>query len=126
MPSTALAGIRVLDPFPTPAAPLATQLLAELGAEVIKVERPGSGDDSRTYGPPFAPGPEGDRTDTPAFYPSCHRNKRARPGRGPEPPGGPGGQSPSPPTRACPHSPRASSTSPSPASARPGRTPTAP
>lgn len=77
MPSTALAGIRVLDLSRILAAPLATQLLADLGAEVIKVERPGSGDDSRTYGPPFAPGPEGDRTDTAAFYLACNRNKRS-------------------------------------------------
>ncbi|WP_405512909.1 CaiB/BaiF CoA transferase family protein [Streptomyces canus] len=77
MPSTALAGIRVLDLSRILAAPLATQMLADLGAEVIKIERPGSGDDSRTYGPPFAPGPEGDRTDTAAFYLSCNRNKRS-------------------------------------------------
>ncbi|MFE3036546.1 CaiB/BaiF CoA transferase family protein [Streptomyces canus] len=77
MPSTALAGIRVLDLSRILAAPLATQMLADLGAEVIKVERPGSGDDSRTYGPPFAPGPEGDRTDAAAFYLSCNRNKRS-------------------------------------------------
>ncbi|WP_406443153.1 CoA transferase [Streptomyces sp. NBC_00631] len=72
MPSTALAGIRVLDLSRILAAPLATQMLADLGAEVIKVERPGTGDDSRTYGPPFAPG-----TDTAAFYLSCNRNKRS-------------------------------------------------
>ncbi|MFJ8493792.1 CaiB/BaiF CoA transferase family protein [Streptomyces sp. NPDC094038] len=72
MPSTALAGVRVLDLSRILAAPLATQLLADLGAEVIKVERPGTGDDSRTYGPPFAPG-----TDTAAFYLSCNRNKRS-------------------------------------------------
>lgn len=72
MPSTALAGIRVLDLSRILAAPLATQLLADLGAEVIKVERPGTGDDSRAYGPPFAPG-----TDTAAFYLSCNRNKRS-------------------------------------------------
>ncbi|WP_333739487.1 CaiB/BaiF CoA transferase family protein [Streptomyces sp. IBSBF 2806] len=77
MPSTALAGIRVLDLSRILAAPLATQMLADLGAEVIKVERPGSGDDSRTYGPPFAPGPGGERTDTAAFYLSCNRNKRS-------------------------------------------------
>ncbi|MEU1165314.1 CoA transferase, partial [Streptomyces sp. NPDC005921] len=72
MPTTALAGVRVLDLSRILAAPLATQLLADLGAEVIKVERPGTGDDSRTYGPPFAPG-----TDTAAFYLSCNRNKRS-------------------------------------------------
>jgi crotonobetainyl-CoA:carnitine CoA-transferase CaiB-like acyl-CoA transferase len=72
MPSTALAGIRVLDLSRILAAPLATQMLADLGAEVIKVERPGTGDDSRSYGPPFASG-----TDTAAFYLSCNRNKRS-------------------------------------------------
>src|ERR1044072_2881732 len=72
MPSTALAGIRVLDLSRVLAAPLATQMLADLGAEVIKVERPGTGDDSRTYGPPFAHG-----TDTAAFYLSCNRNKQS-------------------------------------------------
>ncbi|MFE7928159.1 CaiB/BaiF CoA transferase family protein [Streptomyces sp. NPDC057456] len=77
MPSTALAGIRVLDLSRVLAAPLATQMLADLGAEVIKVERPGAGDDSRTYGPPFAHGPGGERTDTAAFYLSCNRNKRS-------------------------------------------------
>ncbi|MFG2730976.1 CaiB/BaiF CoA transferase family protein [Streptomyces canus] len=77
MPSTALAGIRVLDLSRILAAPLATQMLADLGAEVIKVERPGSGDDSGTYGPPFAPAPEGERADTAAFYLSCNRNKRS-------------------------------------------------
>jgi crotonobetainyl-CoA:carnitine CoA-transferase CaiB-like acyl-CoA transferase len=72
MPSTALAGIRVLDLSRVLAAPLATQMLADLGAEVIKVERPGTGDDSRTYGPPYAHG-----TDTAAFYLSCNRNKQS-------------------------------------------------
>ncbi len=66
MPSTALAGIRVLDLSRILAAPLATQLLADLGAEVIKVERPGTGDDSRTYGPPFAPA----RTPRPSTSPA--------------------------------------------------------
>lgn len=77
MPSTALSGIRVLDLSRILAAPLATQLLGDLGAEVIKVERPGAGDDSRTYGPPFPTGPDGERTDTAAFYLACNRNKRS-------------------------------------------------
>jgi crotonobetainyl-CoA:carnitine CoA-transferase CaiB-like acyl-CoA transferase len=75
MASAALAGIRVLDLSRILAAPLATQMLADLGAEVIKVERPGSGDDSRTYGPPFLTGPDGEPTDTSAFFLSCNRNK---------------------------------------------------
>ncbi|WP_210593088.1 CaiB/BaiF CoA-transferase family protein [Streptomyces sp. GESEQ-35] len=77
MPSTALAGIRVLDLSRILAAPLATQMLGDLGAEVIKVERPGNGDDSRTYGPPFPAGPDGERTDTAAFYLACNRNKQS-------------------------------------------------
>jgi len=54
-----LAGVRVLDLSRILAAPLAAQLLGDLGAEVIKVERPGDGDDSRRYGPPFLPDAEG-------------------------------------------------------------------
>src|SRR5579884_423531 len=77
MPSTALAGIRVLDLSRVLAGPLATQMLADLGAEVIKVERPGSGDDSRTYGPPFLTDRDGRPTGTAAFYLSCNRNKRS-------------------------------------------------
>ncbi|MGH7292335.1 MAG: CoA transferase, partial [Myxococcota bacterium] len=53
MPSVALQGIRIVDLSRVLAAPLATQLLADLGADVVKVERPGSGDEARTYGPPF-------------------------------------------------------------------------
>ncbi|UGQ11262.1 CoA transferase [Yinghuangia sp. ASG 101] len=77
MPSTALAGIRVLDLSRVLAAPLATQWLADLGAEVIKVERPGSGDESRTYGPPFLADASGEPTDTAAFYLACNRNKQS-------------------------------------------------
>src|ERR1700758_5075708 len=51
-----LAGIRVLDLSRILAGPWATQLLADLGAEVIKVERPGDGDDTRGWGPPFVSG----------------------------------------------------------------------
>lgn len=77
MPSVALRGIRVLDLSRVLAAPLATQLLADLGAEVIKVERPGSGDESRTYGPPFLHTRDGEPTDTAAFYLACNRNKQS-------------------------------------------------
>jgi len=73
MPSAALAGIRVLDLSRILAAPLATQMLGDLGAEVIKVERPGVGDDSRTYGPPFLT----EASDTSAFYLACNRNKKS-------------------------------------------------
>jgi crotonobetainyl-CoA:carnitine CoA-transferase CaiB-like acyl-CoA transferase len=65
-----LDGIRVLDASRVLAGPFCGQLLADLGADVIKVERPGSGDDTRTWGPPFA-GPLS------AYFLSCNRNKRA-------------------------------------------------
>ncbi|MDB5972464.1 MAG: CoA transferase [Hydrocarboniphaga sp.] len=77
MPSIALKGVRVLDLSRVLAAPLATQLLADLGAEVIKVERPGSGDEARTYGPPFLHDLEGKATDIAAFYLACNRNKQS-------------------------------------------------
>lgn len=71
-----LDGVRVLDLSRVLAAPLATQWLADLGADVVKVERPGTGDESRTYGPPFQKAAEGDTSPPPAaFYLSCNRNK---------------------------------------------------
>ncbi|MBB4615056.1 CaiB/BaiF CoA transferase family protein [Novosphingobium taihuense] len=76
MPSEALKGIRVLDLSRILAAPYCTQLLGDLGAEVIKVERPGSGDDSRSYGPPFVNDAKGNPTADAGFYLSCNRNKR--------------------------------------------------
>jgi crotonobetainyl-CoA:carnitine CoA-transferase CaiB-like acyl-CoA transferase len=67
---TPLVGLRVLDASRVLAGPLCGQILGDLGAEVIKVERPGSGDETRTWGPPFA-GPQS------AYFLSCNRNKRA-------------------------------------------------
>jgi crotonobetainyl-CoA:carnitine CoA-transferase CaiB-like acyl-CoA transferase len=77
MTSIALQGIRVLDLSRVLAAPLCTQWLADLGAEVIKVERPGAGDESRTYGPPFLHDKDGNKTDIAAFYLACNRNKQS-------------------------------------------------
>src|SRR2546423_13127703 len=69
-PQPPLCNIRVLDASRVLAGPFCGQILGDLGADVIKVERPGSGDETRTWGPPFA-GPLS------AYYLSCNRNKRA-------------------------------------------------
>ena len=69
-----LAGIKVLDLSRVLAGPWCTQLLADLGAEVIKVERPGSGDDTRHWGPPWHG--EGDKR-VAAYFLSCNRGKRS-------------------------------------------------
>src|SRR5436190_22400816 len=65
-----LHGIRVLDASRVLAGPFCGQVLGDLGAEVIKVERPGSGDETRAWGPPFL-------GDLSAYYLSCNRNKKA-------------------------------------------------
>jgi formyl-CoA transferase len=69
-----LAGIHVLDISRVLAGPFATMILGDLGAEVIKVERPGAGDDTREWGPPFV-GPEGHQETT--YFLSTNRNKRS-------------------------------------------------
>ena len=77
MPSIALNKIRVLDLSRVLAAPLATQMLGDLGADIIKVERPGAGDEARTYGPPFMNDQDGNPTKEAGFYLSANRNKRS-------------------------------------------------
>jgi crotonobetainyl-CoA:carnitine CoA-transferase CaiB-like acyl-CoA transferase len=69
-----LAGVRVLDLSRVLAGPLCTMVLGDLGAHVLKVERPGTGDDTRTWGPPWAQGPDGRES---AYYLSVNRNKRS-------------------------------------------------
>lgn len=74
----ALAGIRVLDLSRVLAGPWSTQILADLGADVVKVEAPGRGDDTRAWGPPFLQGPDGqDEIGTSAYYLAANRNKRS-------------------------------------------------
>lgn len=76
MPDLPLAGVRVLELARILAGPWAGQLLADLGAEVIKVERPGAGDDTRSWGPPFVKGKDGERLDS-AYYHAANRGKRS-------------------------------------------------
>lgn len=72
----ALAGIRVLDLTRILAGPTCTQLLGDLGADVIKIERPGAGDDTRKWGPPYVEGPDGPTAES-AYYICANRNKRS-------------------------------------------------
>jgi len=71
-----LDGIKVLELARVLAGPWAGQLLADLGAEVIKVERPGGGDETRPWGPPFVKGPQGENLGS-AYYHAINRNKRS-------------------------------------------------
>ncbi|WP_350335885.1 CaiB/BaiF CoA transferase family protein [Coralliovum pocilloporae] len=72
-----LEGVRVLDLSRILAGPTCTQLLGDLGADVIKIERPGSGDDTRSWGPPFVTGKDGEPTRESAYYLCANRNKRS-------------------------------------------------
>lgn len=71
----ALEGIKVLDLSRILAGPTASQLLGDLGADVVKIEKPGAGDDTRRWGPPFVHGPDGSQTSQSAYFLSANRNK---------------------------------------------------
>ena len=72
-----LHGIRVLDLTRILAGPFCTQMLGDLGAEVIKIERPGNGDDTRKFAPPFVVDNKGKETSESAYFLSANRNKKS-------------------------------------------------
>ncbi len=79
MPDTAgpLAGLRVIDLSRILAAPTCSQVLGDLGADIIKIERPGAGDDTRKWGPPYVRDAQGAETTESGYYLSANRNKRS-------------------------------------------------
>ena len=76
-PTGPLDGLRILDLTRILAGPTCTQLLGDLGADIIKIERPGEGDDTRAWGPPFVTGKDGKPTKESAYYLCANRNKRS-------------------------------------------------
>ena len=72
-----LQGLRILDMSRILAGPTCTQMLGDLGADVIKVERPGEGDDTRKWGPPYIKDIKGGDTTESAYYLSANSNKRS-------------------------------------------------
>lgn len=75
--STPLSNIRVIDMTRVVAGPLSTQILGDLGADIIKIERPVTGDDSRQVGPPWMKDSDGNETAQSTYYQSVNRNKRS-------------------------------------------------
>src|ERR1700745_624781 len=77
MSALPLSGIKILDLTRVLAGPLSAQMLGGLGADVIKIERPGTGDDARQFGPPYLVDPEGKANNNNSFYLCANRNKRS-------------------------------------------------
>jgi crotonobetainyl-CoA:carnitine CoA-transferase CaiB-like acyl-CoA transferase len=76
-PAMSLCGLRILDLSRILAGPTCTQFLGDLGADVVKVERPGAGDDTRSWGPPFTPPAPGHDAGFSAYFLCANRNKRS-------------------------------------------------
>ena len=72
-----LHGVRILDLTRILAGPYCTQMLGDLGAEVIKIERPGNGDDTRKFAPPFLNDEQGEKTSESTYFLSANRNKKS-------------------------------------------------
>src|SRR5260370_29123672 len=77
MAAVALQRVKILDLTRVLAGPLAAQMLGDLGAEVIKIERPGSGDDARAFGPPYLVDPAAKENNNNSFYLCANRNKKS-------------------------------------------------